>query len=106
MEDFAFDVELPDWRGYELYPIVHVSRLEKVWGHGERPTRRLIAGPEVANRFDFDEELLPEDSWEPGEASGIDEVEAILDDDLPLLVSINRTQQRFLVKWKGYDTPT
>ena len=61
---------------------------------------------EDSSRFDFDEELFPEDSWVPDVESGRYEVEAILDDDLPLSTSINRTQRQFLVKWKGYKSPT
>ena len=45
----------------------------------------------ITSRFDFDEELLPEDSWVPDEESRRYEVEAILDDDLPLLTSTDRT---------------
>ena len=80
--------------------------MKKVRDHGERPTRRLVTGIVETDRFDFDKELLPEDSWESGEASGRYEVEAIVDDDLPLSSSISRDQRRFLVKWKCYDTPT
>ena len=72
----------------------------------ERPTTGLVDRLDVTDRFDFDEELLPEDSWVPDEASGILEVEAILDDDLPLSTSTDRTQRRFLVKWVERETPT
>ena len=57
-------------RGYRFYPVVHVSRLKKVRDQGGRPTRRLVNGIAETDRFDFAEENLPEDSWEPGEASG------------------------------------
>ncbi|GMF45105.1 unnamed protein product [Phytophthora fragariaefolia] len=45
-----------------------------------RPTAELVDGPGEDDRFDFDDELLPEDSWEP--EAGNDEyvVEAILDE--------------------------
>ena len=92
VEDFSFKLELHDRNGYRFDPIVHVSRLKKVRDHGERPTRRLVTGLAEFNRFDFDAELLPDDSWEPAEASGRYEVEAIVDDDLPLSTSINKTQ--------------
>ena len=106
MENFAFELELPNRSEYQFYPVVHVSRLKKVRDYGKRPFKRLITGLTEADRFDFDVELLPEDSWEPGEASGRYEVEAIMDDDLPLSTRIGRTKRRFLVKWKGYDILT
>ncbi|KAE9018763.1 hypothetical protein PR001_g14044 [Phytophthora rubi] len=57
-------------------------------------------------RLDFDEELLPEDSWEPDGLAGEYEVEAILDDRVPLLNSTERAVREFLVKWVGYEDPT
>ncbi|ETI29916.1 hypothetical protein F443_22966 [Phytophthora nicotianae P1569] len=53
--------------------------------------------------FDFDEELLPEDSWEPDHLAGEYEVEAILDDRMPLSTSTERAVREFKVKWVGYD---
>ena len=41
----------------------------------------------------------------PDVESGNYEVEAILDDDLPLSTNANRAQRRFLVNWKGYEKP-
>ena len=78
----------------------------EVMYHGERATRRLVTLLAETDLFDFDEELLPDNSWEPGKANGRYKVEVIVDDDLPLSSSISRTQRRLLVKWKGYDTPT
>ena len=61
-EDFSFKLELPDMSGYRFYSIVHVSHLKKFRDHGERSTRRLVTGITEADRFDFDEELLPGNS--------------------------------------------
>ena len=44
-------------------------------------------------RFDFDEDLLPEDSWVPGEESGRYELKEISDEDLPLSASTDITQR-------------
>ncbi|GMF52775.1 unnamed protein product [Phytophthora fragariaefolia] len=65
----------------------------------------FILRPELgkAERLDFDEQLLPEDSWEPDEDEDKYEVEPILDDELPLSTSTTRVQRRFKVKWVGYD---
>ncbi|POM77106.1 Hypothetical protein PHPALM_5561 [Phytophthora palmivora] len=87
VEEFAYELELPDKSGY-------------------RPTTRLVAQLEEDQRFDFDEELLPEDSWEPDEGASQYEVEAILDDELPLSTSTTRNERKFEVKWVGYEEPS
>ncbi|GMG17057.1 unnamed protein product [Phytophthora fragariaefolia] len=81
VEEFAYQLELPDKAGYRFYPVVHVSRLKPVRGDNRRPTAELVDELGEDDRFDFDEELLPEGSWEP--EAGDDEyvVEAILDID-------------------------
>ncbi|GMF49863.1 unnamed protein product [Phytophthora fragariaefolia] len=79
VEEFAYELDLPDQAGYRFYP---------------------------DDRFDFDEELLYEDSWEP--EAGDDEyvVEAILDDRWPISAGTGRNQREFYVKWRGYEDPT
>ena len=67
---FTSESDLPDRSGYRFYTVVHVSRMKKGRDHGERPTRRLATGIAETDRFNFDVDLLPEISWEPGEASG------------------------------------
>ncbi|GMF40047.1 unnamed protein product [Phytophthora fragariaefolia] len=83
------------------------KKLAHRW-HGpfRRPTTRLRPELNETERFDFDEELLPEDSWEPDENENRFETEAILDDELPLSTSTSRAQRRFKVKWVGYDEPS
>ncbi|POM73426.1 Hypothetical protein PHPALM_9729 [Phytophthora palmivora] len=105
VEEFAYELELPDKSGYRFYPVIHVSRLKKVVD-AERLTTRLIAELEEDQRFDFDEELLPEDSWEPDEGASQYEVEVILDDELPLSTSTARNERRFKVKRVGYEEPS
>ncbi|POM64561.1 LOW QUALITY PROTEIN: Hypothetical protein PHPALM_19882 [Phytophthora palmivora] len=106
VEEFAYELELPDKSGYRFYPVIHVSRLKKGVDTKKRPTTRVIAELEEDQRFDFDEELLPEDSWEPDEGASQYEVEAILDDELPLSTSTARNERRFKVKWVGYEEPS
>ncbi|KAE8908202.1 hypothetical protein PF005_g20767 [Phytophthora fragariae] len=103
---YAFELDLPDRSGYRFYPVVHVSRLKAVSEFGERPRTRLAPDVTEETRLDFDEELLPEDSWEPDRLVGEYEVEAILDDRVPLLNSTERAVREFLVKWFGYEDPT
>ncbi|GMF21128.1 unnamed protein product [Phytophthora fragariaefolia] len=83
-----------------------LSRLKAVKGLGERPTTRLRPELGETERLDFDEQVLPEASLEPDEDENKYEVEAILDDDLPLSTSTARAQRRFKVKWVGYDEPS
>ncbi|GMF31297.1 unnamed protein product [Phytophthora lilii] len=82
------------------------SRLKAVNEFGDRPKTR--SAPNVADdsRFDFDEELLSEDSWEPDGLAGEYEVEAILDDRTPLSTGTVRSVREFKVKGVGYDEPT
>ncbi|GMF66491.1 unnamed protein product [Phytophthora lilii] len=85
---------------------VHVSRLKPVNEYGDRPKTRLAPDITENSRLDFDEELLPEDSWEPDHLTGKCEVEAILDDRTPMSTSTERAVREFKVKWVGYDDPT
>ncbi|GMF53699.1 unnamed protein product [Phytophthora fragariaefolia] len=57
-------------------------------------------------RLDFDEELLPGDSWGPDMLAGVYEVESILDDRRPMDKCTRKSVKEFLVKWVGYDEPT
>ncbi|KAG3233769.1 hypothetical protein PI124_g21157 [Phytophthora idaei] len=106
VEEFAYELELPDRSGYRFYPVVHVSRLKAVNEFLSRPRTRLTQGVTEESRLDFDEELLPEDSWEPDRLAGEFEVEAILDGRMPLSTSTERSVREFKVKWAGYDEPT
>ena len=47
---------------YNLYPVVHVSKLNRVRLFPDRPRNLLTV--EQIDRLDFDEPMLPEDSWE------------------------------------------
>ncbi|GMF23291.1 unnamed protein product [Phytophthora fragariaefolia] len=90
--------------GYRFYPVVHVSRLNAVKEFGERPKVRLTRELADEARLDFDEELLPQDSWEPDILAGEYEVVSILDDGRPMKTSTRRSVREFLVKWVGYES--
>ena len=62
----AYELELPEWSGYKFHPVVHLSFKET----SEQPTTTLVADLDDTNRFDLDEELLPEDGWIPYGESG------------------------------------
>ncbi|KAG3122208.1 hypothetical protein PI126_g24239 [Phytophthora idaei] len=97
VEGFAYELEFPDRRGYRFHPVVHVSRLKSVTELGDRPTVRLA--PEVAekHRTDFDEELLSENSWEQEPVTDEFEVEAILDDRVPVSTGTKRPVREFKI---------
>ncbi|POM72744.1 Hypothetical protein PHPALM_10497 [Phytophthora palmivora] len=46
---------------YRLFPVVHVSKIKPVRQFPDRPKTRLTIQDQ--DRIDFDEALLPEDSW-------------------------------------------
>ncbi|OWZ11924.1 hypothetical protein PHMEG_00014989 [Phytophthora megakarya] len=75
VEEFAYELDLPNKSRYRFYPLVHVSRLKA-------SKARMARDAAEDARFDFDEEVLPEDSWEPDEVAGEFEVEAILSDGM------------------------
>ena len=62
VEEFAYELELPDKSGYRFYPIVHISRLKRVKELSERPTTGLVGGLDETDRFAFDDDILLEDS--------------------------------------------
>ncbi|GMF17170.1 unnamed protein product [Phytophthora fragariaefolia] len=97
VEEYAY--ELPDRSEYRFYLGVHVSELKAVKEFGDRPKVRLTRELTDESRLDFDEELLPEDSWEPDMLAGEYEVESILDDRRPMETSTRRSVREFLVKW-------
>ncbi|OWZ20755.1 hypothetical protein PHMEG_0004817 [Phytophthora megakarya] len=101
VEEFAYELELPDRSGYRFYLVVHVSRLKTVDVLGDRPSARLTHDVNEASRLDFDEELLPEDSCEPDHVADEFEVEAILDDMTPLSTSTEQAVREFKVQWVG-----
>ena len=61
---------------------------------------------EKTDRVDFDEALLPEDSWEPQLAENEFEVDKVLDVRTGRKTRYGRVQREFLVEWKGYPEST
>ncbi|OWZ09795.1 hypothetical protein PHMEG_00017451 [Phytophthora megakarya] len=78
--------------GYQIFPVVHVSKLKLVKDFPDRPRVELTVNE--LDRLYFDEILLPEDSWVPDLGADEYEVERISD-----VRSGKKT--RF-----GYDEPT
>jgi hypothetical protein len=84
---------------YRVFPWVHVSRLKPRILHPARPNVQM----EVLEDIDFDEALLPEDSWEP--SPGHYEVEEIRDVRWHHCRG-GRKRKEYLVKWARYEEPT
>ncbi|POM62382.1 hypothetical protein PHPALM_28473 [Phytophthora palmivora] len=89
---------------YRLSPVVHVSKIKPVRLFLDRPPMRLTI-PEQ-DRYDFDEALLPEDSWVRELEDDEYEVEKIADMRSGRRMRYGRTLREFLVYWTGYDEPT
>ncbi|POM66377.1 LOW QUALITY PROTEIN: Hypothetical protein PHPALM_17772 [Phytophthora palmivora] len=89
---------------YRLFPVVHVSKIKPVRQFPDRPQMRLTIQDQ--DRFDFDEALLPEDSWIRDLDADKYEVEKIVDMRSGKRTRYGRTLREFLVRWKGYDEPT
>jgi hypothetical protein len=89
---------------YRVNPWVHVSRLKPRVFYPDRPTGQLEPVPED---LDWDEALLPEDSWEPDAAAGEYEMEAILETKLETRRTRagNKKTRFYYVKFTGYDEP-
>ncbi|ETI30462.1 hypothetical protein F443_22415 [Phytophthora nicotianae P1569] len=95
------------WHGpFRIKRKVEEFALKAVNEYPSRPKTRLTRDVTEDIRCDFDEELLPEDSWKPDHLAGEYQVEAILDDRMPLSTSTERAVRKFKVKWVGYDEPT
>ncbi|OWZ11860.1 hypothetical protein PHMEG_00015055 [Phytophthora megakarya] len=106
VDEYAYELELPDRSGYRIYPVVHVSRMKLDNEVNNRPTTRFV--PEIAKGpiLDFDQKLLPGNPWVPDQRGGEYEVEAILDEIRRLSTIVGRSVRVFKVKWVGYEEPT
>ncbi|ETO64085.1 hypothetical protein F444_18333, partial [Phytophthora nicotianae P1976] len=89
---------------YHVFSVVHVSKLKLVRRFPDRPNVRLMT--QDRDRLDFDEGLLPEDSWDTELDEGEYEVERTSDERTGRRTRYGRKLREFLVLWKGYDDPT
>ena len=104
VDQHCYELELPAREGYRFYPVVHIARLKPRVLFPDRPAVEL-SEPSLP-RLDFDEELLPEDSFEPDNQADVWEVEALLDDRTQRERKFGRICRQYLVKWKGNHAPT
>ncbi|POM72381.1 Reverse transcriptase [Phytophthora palmivora] len=99
----AARLETTGW-GYRIFPIVHLSKLKQVKTFPDRPVETLTI--EEWDRVDFDEALLPEDSWEMPLGDGEFEVEQIIDVRSGRRTRYGRVHKEYKVRWKGYEEPS
>jgi hypothetical protein len=98
VEQHACKLEIPG-SDYRIFPVVHVSRLKLCREHPVRPQVDLRVTSD-GDRFDFDEALLPSDSWEPDEDAGRFEITEILDMEIHRPTRSARHKRRYLVRWR------
>ncbi|OWZ19981.1 hypothetical protein PHMEG_0005687 [Phytophthora megakarya] len=96
INEFTFKLEIAG-TGYQIFPVVHVSKLKLIKDFPDR---------HESDCLDFDEILLPEDSWVPD--LGVDEyeVERISDVWSGKKTRFGRIYRELRVHWVGYDEPT
>ena len=85
---------------YSFFPLVHVGRLKLKRTFPERPSAEIM---DTNARFDFDESLLPEDSWAQDESQGLFEIVKIVDHRTLKKTRQGRRRVEYQVRWKGYD---
>ncbi|OWY93430.1 hypothetical protein PHMEG_00037183 [Phytophthora megakarya] len=103
VNEFSVKLEIAG-TGYQSFPMVHVSKLKLVKDFPARPRVELTV--DEADRLDFDEILLPEDSWVPDLGADEYEVERIFDVRSGKKTPFGRIYGEFLVHWTGYNEPT
>ena len=89
---------------YRLFSLVHVSKLKLVRSFPDLLAAQLEV--DETERVDFDEALLPEDSWESELAEGDYEVDSIRDVRSGRRARYGRVHRQFLVRWKGHKDET
>jgi hypothetical protein len=99
--DHVVRLEL-DNTDYKFFPLVHVSRLKEWKVFRTRPAGDLNVAE--GDRFDFDEALLPEDSFDPDPEAGEFEVAEVLDHRDSRVARQGRRTREFLVRWVGYGS--
>lgn len=91
-----------DKKDSTVLPLVHISRLKPFVSRMARPRERV----EGVQGDEFDEALLPEDSWYEEGADDEYEVEKVLECRYKQRTRNGRRLREYLVKWEGYDEPS
>ena len=89
---------------YQVFPVVHVSKLKLVRMFSDRTMERLRVSE--ADQVNFDEALSPEDIWVCDLAEDEFEVEKITDMRSGRRTRYGRVHRQLKVHWKGYGDPS
>ncbi|OWZ22673.1 hypothetical protein PHMEG_0002587 [Phytophthora megakarya] len=89
---------------YQIFPVVHVSKLKLVKDFPDRPRMELTV--DEYDRLDFDDIPLPEDCWVRDLGAVEYEIERISDVRSGKKMRFGRIYREFLMHWVGYDKPT
>ncbi|OWY90994.1 reverse transcriptase [Phytophthora megakarya] len=95
INEFSVKLEIAG-TGYQIFPVVHVSKLKLVKDFPDRP--RVERTVDEADRL--------EDSWVPDLGADEYEVERISDVRSGKKTRFGLIYREFLVHWTGYDEPT
>jgi hypothetical protein len=105
INEFTYELDVSNFPAARFHPKVHIARLKPYYSGVSRPQESLNEADQP-DLIDFDEALLPEDSWQPDEDADEYEVEAILSDRWIRQGKSSRWYKEYFVKWKGYDETT
>ena len=94
-QEQVYKVDFGSQSKSRMFSKVHYDRMKKCFGREMRPSHKL--NDTSLKQFDFDEALLPEDSWAPDEIE-FGEVEEILDHREKTLKSGQRKVD-YQIKW-------
>ncbi|GMF34495.1 unnamed protein product [Phytophthora fragariaefolia] len=94
----------PPGSGSKEVELCTCPKLKLVNFFPDRPQIQL--NPDVTRRLDFDESLLPEDSWIQDLDDDEFDVENITDMRTGRRTRFGRVYREFLVHWRGYEDPS
>ena len=89
---------------YRPCPVVYISKLKRVAKFPYRSNSGLVF--ESVDHVDFDESLLPEDSWEIELDADKYEVEVISDVRSGRTTRSSRMDKQYMVRWKEHKDLT
>ena len=99
INEFTYKICLLNTKA-RFFSLIHVSRLKPFYNQQTRPTTIIDTNDEIEN---FDEALLPEDSWEVDNNAEEFEVEKIVDDRITRKTRFGKPLKEYLIKWKNYE---
>ncbi|OWZ17891.1 hypothetical protein PHMEG_0008101 [Phytophthora megakarya] len=100
----AYFASLKRSENMRIFLVIHVSKIKTVREFPNCPVARLVGSD--ADQVDFEEALLPEDSWIQVRNPDEYEVDRISDMRTGKRTRYRRIYREFLVHWRIYEYPT